>query len=382
MVAAVVTGAACGDESEGADDSTDVAATAGSSASATTSTDTSTPSSDGATSTGDTTTGDTATMTTEVAGSGRSPVTDAFPVEIEHRHGTTTVEEPPERVVAVGLTDQDSAIALGVVPVGTTEWFGGHPGAVWPWAQDELGDAEPPTVVGDAAAINFEKIASLRPDLILGLYSSIKESDYQKLSQIAPTVAQPAGYVDYGIPWQEQTLTIGRALGRSAAAEALVAHVEQLFTDARKAHPEFEGKTAVVASPYNGISIYTPQDPRGRFLDLLGFEFPTEIADLDEGEFFVELSMEQAELIDRDAIVWIFDDIESNLQKLHDEPIYAALGLVTEAREVPVATEGPIGAATSFQTVLSIPALLDGVVPMLSAAVDGDPSTPVESPEL
>ena len=41
-----------------------------------------------------------------------------FPVDIAHRHGTTTVAEEPERIVTVGLTDQDALLALGVVPVG------------------------------------------------------------------------------------------------------------------------------------------------------------------------------------------------------------------------------------------------------------------------
>lgn len=76
----------------------------------------------------------------------------AFPVTIEHKFGETTIEAEPERIVAVGLTEQDALLALGVVPVGTTEWFGEHPGAIWPWAQDDLEalDGETPTVVGDA----------------------------------------------------------------------------------------------------------------------------------------------------------------------------------------------------------------------------------------
>ena len=39
-----------------------------------------------------------------------------------------------------------------------------------------------------------------------------------------------------------------------------------------------------------------------------------------------------------------------------------------------------LGEATSFQTVLSLPTLLDGLVAMLAAAVDGDPVTQVLEP--
>ena len=71
----------------------------------------------------------------------------AFPVTIDHKYGSTTIEAEPKRVVVVGLREQDALLALGVVPVATTEWYGKHPGAIFPWAKDELGDAKVPTVL-------------------------------------------------------------------------------------------------------------------------------------------------------------------------------------------------------------------------------------------
>jgi iron complex transport system substrate-binding protein len=72
--------------------------------------------------------------------------------------------------------------------------------------------------VGDAGTIEFEKIASLRPDLIIGQYAGLTRSDYDTLSQIAPTIAQPGESIDYGVPWDEATSTIGRALGKRRSA--------------------------------------------------------------------------------------------------------------------------------------------------------------------
>ena len=110
----------------------------------------------------------------------------AFPVTIEHRHGTTTIEDEPTRVVTVGLTDQDAALALGVVPVGTSEWFGNQPGAIWPWAEDELGDADVPVIVSAEDGTNFERIASLGPDLILAVYEGMTETEYRTLVRSLP----------------------------------------------------------------------------------------------------------------------------------------------------------------------------------------------------
>lgn len=51
---------------------------------------------------------------------------------IEHKYGTTEISGTLERIVTVGITDQDYVLAFGVAPVGTREWFGGFPGALWP----------------------------------------------------------------------------------------------------------------------------------------------------------------------------------------------------------------------------------------------------------
>ena len=197
------------------------------------------------------------------------------PAPLRHHHDRVR----PATVVTVGLTDQDAVLALGVAPVGVTDWFESEPYAVMPWAVDELGDATP-AIVGNAAEINFEAVAGLRPDVILALYAGLTADDYDLLSAIAPTVAQPAAYADYGIPWDEQTRTIGHVLGREAEADALVADVEQRIADARAAHPDFAGATGVVAGPQaDTVSVYA-EDSRGRFLETLGFVLPGEVADL------------------------------------------------------------------------------------------------------
>src|SRR5689334_18891521 len=67
----------------------------------------------------------------------------AFPVTVPHKYGETTVTEEPQRVVSVGVTEQDVLLQLGVVPVAVTEWYGEQPFATWPWARELLGDAEP-----------------------------------------------------------------------------------------------------------------------------------------------------------------------------------------------------------------------------------------------
>ena len=311
----------------------------------------------------------------EPAASESSAGTDAaFPITIEHHYGTTEIKQPPARVVTVGLTDHDAFLALGVVPVGTTEWFGEHPSAIWPWATDKLGDAKP-ELVGDAETINFERIAALKPDVITALYSGVTQEQYDLLAQIAPTVAQPADKVDYGIAWDELTRTVGRIAGQEQQADELIAGVEDRFAQVRAEHPEFENASAIVATPYEGIWVYGDEDPRGRFLTSLGFKLPAELDSVTGAEFGGNLSLERADLLDVDVIVWLDpDDAEGPL----GGPLYANMDVHTQGREVMLDSfDSTLGGATSFVSVLSLPYLLDGLIPQLAAAVDGDPATKV-----
>jgi iron complex transport system substrate-binding protein len=301
-----------------------------------------------------------------------------FPVSIEHKFGTTTVEAEPKRVVTVGLVEQDALLALGVVPVGTTEWFGEKPGAVWPWAEQKLGGAAKPEVLQDKDGIQFEKIAALKPDLILALYSGLTADDYATLAKMAPVVAQPKETVDYGVSWQTLTTTVGTAVGRKAQAEKLVADTEALFTKIRTDHPEFAGKDAMMATTYEGYWVYGPQDPRGRLLADMGFKMPAGLADVTGKEFGANLSKERTDLLDVDALIWLLDAYDADKAKVQGDPLYSKLKVMTEGRDVFLVSEELVGAATSFISVLSLPFLLEKLVPQIAKAVDGNPATAVE----
>lgn len=301
-----------------------------------------------------------------------------FPVSIEHKFGTTTVTAEPKRIVTVGLVEQDALLALGVVPVGTTEWFGEKPGAIWPWAESKLGSAAKPEVLQDKDGIQFEKIAALKPDLIIGLYSGMTSDDYATLSKMAPVVAQPKDTVDYGVSWQTAQLTVGTAVGRKAQAEKLVADTEALFTKIRKDHPEFAGKDAMMATTYEGYWVYGPQDPRGRLLADMGFTMPDGLAEVTGKEFGANLSKERTDLLDVDTIVWLLDSYDDDKAKVEGDPLYSKLKVNSEGRGIFLVSEEQVGAATSFISVLSLPFLLDKLVPQIARAVDGNPATAVE----
>src|SRR4051812_41460045 len=64
-------------------------------------------------------------------------------VTVKHVFGETKVPAPPKRVVSAGFTEQDDLLAVGVVPIAVTGWWGDQPFGVWPWALPKLGAAQP-----------------------------------------------------------------------------------------------------------------------------------------------------------------------------------------------------------------------------------------------
>ncbi|SHM63114.1 iron-siderophore ABC transporter substrate-binding protein [Cryptosporangium aurantiacum] len=304
-----------------------------------------------------------------------SGATDAFPVSVTHKYGTTEITKEPKRIVVVGLVEQDALLSLGVVPVATTEWFGGHPGAIWPWAKDELGDKTVPTVLTNTDGLQLEKIAAQKPDLILGIYSGLTKEEYDKLSKFAPTIAQPKGGIDYGVSWQELTTMVGTAVGRKAQAEKVIADVEGTIAKAKSAHPEFAGKTGLMATNWEGYYVYGTKDPRGRFLTDLGFTLPAGLDAVTGKEFGASISRERTDLLGVDALVWLVPDPAADAKKIQSDSLYAKLGLTKEGRDLYLKEDESLGGATSFISVLSLPYLIDELVPKLAAAADGDPAT-------
>lgn len=78
--------------------------------------------------------------------------------------------------------------------------------------------------------------------------------------------------------------------------------------------------------------------------------------------------------------MWIVSDTAKDETKLHKDALYADLKVARQNREVYIKETSDYGNSVSFVTVLSLPYMLDRLVPQLAAAVDGDPATKVPAP--
>jgi iron complex transport system substrate-binding protein len=303
----------------------------------------------------------------------------AFPARVVHKFGTTTVAAKPQRIVVVGLTEQDAVLALGFKPIATTEWYGNQPHAVWPWARAALGDSTP-TVLSNADGFQFEKIAALRPDLILGVNSGMKRADYDKLSRLAPTIAAGRGSTDYFSPWDQQVELIAAALGKPDEGRALVDGIRDEYAKVAAAHPEFRGKTATFSQNAfsDGLIYVYPDGLATDFLTMLGFTINPKLTPLAErpGEQ-VGVSAERLGVLDADVIVFATEE-PSDVAALRKVPTFDKLSAVSQHRAV--YTDGTLAGAMYFISPLSLPYVLDRLTPLLEAAVAGEAPRRMASP--
>jgi len=285
----------------------------------------------------------------------------AFPITVAHKHGTLTLTKKPQRIVSVGYTDHDDILSFGVKPIALRDWYGAQPNGVWPWAQDELGESTP--LVLTPRILDYETIAALKPDLIIGITSAMDAKEYKKLNAIAPTLAQPLGHSDYGIPWDIRHLTIGKVLGFEARAIQEVNALQEKLDGIKMAHPEFKGKSAAVAFYYSKQpGAYASNDLRSQFLIDLGFVIPEEVDKLAGDAFYASFSEERLDILDLDVVIWLGTeekiDAESNSVFRTRMPFYK------NKREY--FTGDLLGGAFSFFSYLSIQYIIDEMVPEIS----------------
>ncbi len=298
------------------------------------------------------------------AAGGSDSSSGAFPVTVGTAFGDVTVEEEPTRVVALGWSDAETALSLGVEPVGASDWLGFGGEGVGSWAEGLYDEA--PEVI-ETLEPSLEAVAALEPDLILDTRSDATQERYDALSDIAPTVGQPEGVGPYQTTWPQQLKLVGQALGRSDEAAALQEDVEQQFADAAAEHPEFQGtEVAVGAYTSEGFGGYVRGDARVDFMEQLGFVNAPAIQDLAGENFYVPISEEQLPLFDA-PLTGVFP-IFVYAGEITSNPLWQAIPSVQQGHAVVLDDETLVNAFSSG-SALGIQYALAEAVPLFAEAL-------------
>ncbi len=197
----------------------------------------------------------------------------AYPVTIEHAYGSTTIERAPGRVATFGLASHDVCVALGVIPVimsgseprgyKTTIWFDE--------ALAKYAAPLPPRYNPDVA-LPTRDMADARPDLIIAANAALSKSEYERLSAIAPVVAQPG--TKYNTEWRTTTEIVATALGMPDRAQPLLEKTEAAVRKAAEPYAPLDDLTGLVmaarASAGTAYEVFAPETNPSRILAELG----------------------------------------------------------------------------------------------------------------
>jgi iron complex transport system substrate-binding protein len=250
-----------------------------------------------------------------------------FPRTVEHAMGATEIPARPDRVVVLDTGELDSALSLGLTPVGavTTDVASG-------FLRYLADGAEGVEQVGTIGEPNLEAIAALQPDLILS--NKVRhEYLYDELSRIAPTVfAEQVGEV-----WKENFGLVAEALGLEDEAAVALDEYEQ---KAAALGESLGDPGATTVSPLRfvegSIRAYSPESFIGTVLADIGLrqiELPT-----GEVPTFIEVSAEQLSSADADIVLFssygASDD--SGEDAVVGGPLWPRLGAVEDGRAYPV----------------------------------------------
>lgn len=304
----------------------------------------------------------TATVAAVAACSPQKPgaVAEDGSVTVKHVFGETKVPAAPTRVVSAGFTEHDDLLAVGVVPIAVTNWWGDQPFGVWPWAIAKLGGAQP-EVLDLTNGIQIDRIAALTPDLIVATNAGVDEDTFNKLSAIAPTIPQ-SGQDAFFEPWKDQAATIGQAAFKFDEMAALVKGIDDRFAEIANNNPQFAGKKALLlegAIIDDAVGVLTPRW-RSDFLTQMGLSVP------DTGGGTITRDTMASVLNGADVLIWTTEGDDQQAALLADQ---AVARLDATAGDRNVFTGKDLAGAIAFASPLSYPVVADQLTPALAKAL-------------
>ncbi|MFC9892478.1 ABC transporter substrate-binding protein [Nocardia sp. NPDC127579] len=300
-------------------------------------------------------------LSVAACGSGEENAAVGEPITIAHVRGETTITGTPKRVVALGNQWLDTALALGVQPVGYIDNIAVMGKGAPPWQPKLDESVKALNTTGNIA----EQVAALEPDLILADSFIADQKNYDEFSKIAPTL--PGLSQEIVTPWQDLVTTLGKVLRKPDAAAAIIQGVDAEVAALISANPGLKGKTFASTFLFNASQLMVLTDPKdgsAKLFDQLGLGIPQSLMDLPATQGRVALSPERVDELTADLLL-----------------AGAAAGMDEKYRQLPGYSELPAVrknavvfmnmteiSAVNQPTALSIPFVLDKLAPALANA--------------
>lgn len=246
---------------------------------------------------------------------------------VANAFGDTHLPATPRRVVTLYQGATDSAVALGITPVGVVDAWLEKP--MYRYLREALAGV---AHVGLETQPNLEKVAWLDPDLVVATRFR-HERVRPLLEKIAPTVATGSVF-----DFKASLALLAEATSREARARELLQDWDERVADFRRRIADTLGgawpqKAAVVRFKSDHVRIYSTGFA-GTILDELGFEQPASVQD--QGWGMKLTSEENIPVMNADVIFVLLEPndpaIAENYRHWTSHPLWQRLDAVRHRR--------------------------------------------------
>ncbi|MGO1298963.1 MAG: siderophore ABC transporter substrate-binding protein [Vibrio sp.] len=225
----------------------------------------------------------------------------ASSVSVQHKLGTTTIEQTPQRVVVIGFGALDAVTSFGIDPVAVskTQFM---PGYLSQYTSEQYLDA------GSLFEPDFEAIYSAQPDLII--IGPRAEKSYDELTKIAPTFVFGGRYkTDYWLHTQEEWHKLGQIFDIESKVDAEITKLDKQFKSVHDYNQKHASNALVVMASGGNISTFGPYSRFATVFNEFGFKTAAKIektgqhGDLISYEYIREHNPDNLFILDRDKLV-------------------------------------------------------------------------------
>ncbi|ODT97916.1 MAG: hypothetical protein ABS81_29065 [Pseudonocardia sp. SCN 72-86] len=252
---------------------------------------------------------------------GSAPVAAAT-VTVDTLKGPVVVPAAPQRIVAVSFPEAMALLDVGITPVGRPTYLPPLPA---------YAEAMKLPTIDEAASPVVERVAALKPDLIIGSdfapdssVAAQRTMPYEQLSKLAPTLLfewkAAAGN------WPVEATQTAAAVGRSAQMDALASRMHERAAAIRSTHADVLSRTTwdlISWQPGNDWFVYSPESSHGKVLAEAGVRFGAAAGQTDN---FKAWSLERFDVLARTDGVIV--QMVNGANPLPGQAAYDALPLV------------------------------------------------------
>jgi len=235
---------------------------------------------------------------------------------------TYTIPEKTERIVITGaMESMEDALLLGVNPVGAISVAGKFPDMF-------KGITSKAVSIGEKTEPNFEKILSLKPDVILGS-SKFKPEVMEQLAKIAPTL--PMSHISTN--WEANLRALADLTGKQDEVGKILSQYQSELKAAKaQLGDKLKDKKVVIVRVRTGSLYVYPESVffNPSLYAELGLTAPDEVKAAKAQEL---VSLEKLSQMNPDYIFVQFSDDENKdspkaLESLQNNPIWKSIAAV------------------------------------------------------